>query len=78
MAREAGMQRGDVGRGRFPKAADRGGRFAQAPAPRAMTLLTLLGYAVVEPDIPIIGPAGRMICGFNLPGFQPTVPSRIQ
>lgn len=36
-----------------------GGRFA-APAPRAMTLLTLLGYAVVEPDIPIVGPAGRM------------------
>src|SRR5580704_2418861 len=25
-----------------------------------MTLLTLLGYAVVEPDVPIIGPAGRM------------------
>src|SRR5262249_48816782 len=34
-------------------------RFA-APAPRSMTLLTLLGYAVVEPDIPIVGPAGRM------------------
>jgi dipeptidyl aminopeptidase/acylaminoacyl peptidase len=25
-----------------------------------MTLLTLLGYAVVEPDVPIVGPAGRM------------------
>jgi dipeptidyl aminopeptidase/acylaminoacyl peptidase len=35
------------------------GRFA-TPAPRSMTLLTLLGYAVVEPDIPIVGPAGRM------------------
>jgi len=35
------------------------GRF-DAPGPRSMTLLTLLGYAVVEPDIPIIGPAGRM------------------
>jgi dipeptidyl aminopeptidase/acylaminoacyl peptidase len=34
-------------------------RFA-APAPRSMTLLTLLGYAVVEPDVPIIGPPGRM------------------
>jgi hypothetical protein len=35
------------------------GRFA-APTPRSMTLLTLLGYAVVEPDVPIVGPAGRM------------------
>jgi dipeptidyl aminopeptidase/acylaminoacyl peptidase len=35
------------------------GRFT-APAPRSMTLLTLIGYAVVEPDIPIVGPAGRM------------------
>src|SRR5207244_5895459 len=34
-------------------------RFA-APGPRSMTLLTLLGYAVVEPDVPIVGPAGRM------------------
>src|SRR5260370_14477977 len=25
-----------------------------------MTLLTLLGYAVVEPDVPIVGPAGRI------------------
>jgi dipeptidyl aminopeptidase/acylaminoacyl peptidase len=30
------------------------------PGPRSMTLLTLLGYAVVEPDVPIVGPAGRM------------------
>src|SRR5262249_21667669 len=34
-------------------------RFA-APAPRSMTLLTLLGYAVVEPDVPIVGPQGRI------------------
>jgi dipeptidyl aminopeptidase/acylaminoacyl peptidase len=30
------------------------------PAPRSMTILTLLGYAVVEPDVPIVGVAGRM------------------
>ncbi|HEV3079395.1 MAG TPA: prolyl oligopeptidase family serine peptidase [Gemmataceae bacterium] len=30
------------------------------PGPRSMTLLTLLGYAVVEPDVPIVGPAGRI------------------
>ncbi len=35
------------------------GRFA-APAVRSMTLLTRLGYAVVEPDVPIVGPAGRI------------------
>jgi dipeptidyl aminopeptidase/acylaminoacyl peptidase len=35
------------------------GRF-DAPGPRSMTLLTLLGFAVVEPDVPIVGPAGRM------------------
>jgi len=35
------------------------GRYT-APGPRAMTLLCLLGYAVVEPDVPIVGPAGRM------------------
>jgi dipeptidyl aminopeptidase/acylaminoacyl peptidase len=35
------------------------GRF-EAPGPRSMALLTLLGYAVVEPDIPIVGPVGRM------------------
>lgn len=27
---------------------------------RTMTILTRLGYAVIEPDAPIIGPAGRM------------------
>jgi dipeptidyl aminopeptidase/acylaminoacyl peptidase len=31
-----------------------------APAPRSMALLTLVGYAVVEPDVPIVGPAGRI------------------
>jgi dipeptidyl aminopeptidase/acylaminoacyl peptidase len=46
-----------AGRGGGPGAA--GNRFA-TPAPRSMTLLTLLGYAVVEPDVPIVGPAGRM------------------
>lgn len=35
------------------------GRF-NSPTPRNMAILTLLGYAVVEPDIPIVGPAGRM------------------
>jgi dipeptidyl aminopeptidase/acylaminoacyl peptidase len=35
------------------------GRF-NAPTPRSMAILTLAGYAVVEPDVPIIGPTGRM------------------
>ena len=35
------------------------GRFS-TPTPRSMTMLTLAGYAVVEPDVPIVGPAGRM------------------
>jgi dipeptidyl aminopeptidase/acylaminoacyl peptidase len=35
------------------------GRF-NVPGPRSMALLTLLGYAVVEPDVPIVGQAGRM------------------
>jgi dipeptidyl aminopeptidase/acylaminoacyl peptidase len=35
------------------------GRFV-APGPRSMAMLTLLGYAVVEPDVPIVGPIGRM------------------
>jgi dipeptidyl aminopeptidase/acylaminoacyl peptidase len=35
------------------------GRFTTAN-PRSMTMLCLLGYAVVEPDVPIVGPAGRM------------------
>jgi dipeptidyl aminopeptidase/acylaminoacyl peptidase len=30
------------------------------PTPRSMSLLALVGYAVVEPDIPIVGPSGRM------------------
>jgi dipeptidyl aminopeptidase/acylaminoacyl peptidase len=30
------------------------------PGPRDMTMLTLLGYAVVEPDVPIVGPQGKM------------------
>jgi dipeptidyl aminopeptidase/acylaminoacyl peptidase len=55
-AYNAGAGRGQGGGG--PGGAG-GGRF-QAPAPRSMTLLTLLGYAVVEPDIPIVGPPGRM------------------
>ena len=25
-----------------------------------MAILTLAGYAVVEPDVPIVGPTGRM------------------
>jgi dipeptidyl aminopeptidase/acylaminoacyl peptidase len=35
------------------------GRF-NAPTPRNMAILTLAGYAVIEPDVPIVGPAGRM------------------
>jgi dipeptidyl aminopeptidase/acylaminoacyl peptidase len=35
------------------------GRFA-SPGVRSMALFTLLGYAVVEPDIPIVGLAGRI------------------
>jgi dipeptidyl aminopeptidase/acylaminoacyl peptidase len=35
------------------------GRF-NSPTPRNMAILTLAGYAVVEPDVPIVGPAGRM------------------
>jgi dipeptidyl aminopeptidase/acylaminoacyl peptidase len=30
------------------------------PGPRSMSIMTLAGYALVEPDVPIIGPAGRM------------------
>jgi dipeptidyl aminopeptidase/acylaminoacyl peptidase len=32
----------------------------EAPDPRSMTMLALVGYAVVEPDVPIVGPAGRI------------------
>jgi dipeptidyl aminopeptidase/acylaminoacyl peptidase len=35
------------------------GRFA-SPTPRSVAILTLAGYAVVEPDVPIVGPVGRM------------------
>jgi dipeptidyl aminopeptidase/acylaminoacyl peptidase len=42
-----------------PGGAAAAGRF-NAPGPRSMALLTLAGYAVVEPDVPIIGPTGRM------------------
>jgi len=35
------------------------GRFA-TPSPRNVAILTLAGYAVVEPDVPVVGPAGRM------------------
>jgi dipeptidyl aminopeptidase/acylaminoacyl peptidase len=35
------------------------GRFV-SPAVRSMALLTQLGYAVVEPDVPIVGPAGKI------------------
>jgi dipeptidyl aminopeptidase/acylaminoacyl peptidase len=30
------------------------------PGPRSMSIMTLAGYALVEPDVPIIGPTGRM------------------
>jgi dipeptidyl aminopeptidase/acylaminoacyl peptidase len=55
---QAAYDRGGRGGGARPP---QGGvtRFT-VPNPRSMTLLTLLGYAVVEPDIPIVGPAGRM------------------
>ena len=35
------------------------GRFT-SPGPRSVAILTLAGYAVIEPDVPIVGPAGRM------------------
>ena len=41
-------------------AARRGPGGSPRPAPRSMAILTLAGYAVVEPDVPIVGPAGRM------------------
>ena len=36
------------------------GTYPTLPAPGSITLLVLLGYVVVQPDIPIIGPRGRM------------------
>jgi dipeptidyl aminopeptidase/acylaminoacyl peptidase len=50
---------GGAGGGGGKGGAGAGNRFA-APGPRSMAILTLAGYAVVEPDVPIIGPAGRM------------------
>jgi dipeptidyl aminopeptidase/acylaminoacyl peptidase len=47
------------GKGGDGKDGDAPGRFV-AVGPRSMSLLTLVGYAVVEPDIPIVGPAGRI------------------
>jgi len=41
------------------KAGGGDGKFS-APGPRSMSMLTLVGYVVVEPDVPIIGPAGKM------------------
>lgn len=48
-----------AGRAGSSGAAGGPGRFA-TPSPRSMSILTLVGYTVVEPDVPIIGPAGRM------------------
>ncbi len=50
-----------AGRGGAAGAAAVGGpgRFT-SPGPRNMAILTLAGYAVIEPDVPIVGPAGRM------------------
>ena len=48
-----------AGRGTGGAAAALPGRFA-SPGPRSVAILTLAGYAVVEPDVPIVGPAGRM------------------
>jgi len=48
-AYDAGAGRGNIQTNRYT-----------VPSPRSMTFLTLLGYAVVEPDVPIVGQAGRM------------------
>ncbi len=50
-----------AGRGGAAGAAALGGpgRFT-TPGPRSVAILTLAGYAVVEPDVPIVGPTGRM------------------
>ena len=42
-----------------PAGAGGAGRFT-TPGARAMSIVTLAGYALVEPDVPIVGPAGRM------------------
>lgn len=46
----------------YMNGAGRGGANPAATqvGPRSMSMVTLLGYALVEPDVPIIGPAGRM------------------
>jgi dipeptidyl aminopeptidase/acylaminoacyl peptidase len=54
---DAKAGRGGLGGG--GAAAGGAGRFT-SPGPRSMAILTLAGYAVVEPDVPIVGPAGRM------------------
>jgi dipeptidyl aminopeptidase/acylaminoacyl peptidase len=56
-AYDAGAGRGGGGGG--PGGAGAAGRF-NSLAPRNMAILTLAGYAVIEPDVPIVGPAGRM------------------
>ena len=53
-AYDSGAAKGGLGGG-----AGGAGRFT-TPGPRSMAILTLAGYAVVEPDVPIVGPAGRM------------------
>lgn len=55
-AYDRGAGAGGAGGGNAPGGA---GRFT-SPGPRAVAILTLAGYAVVEPDVPIVGPAGRM------------------
>ena len=53
----------DASAGRAGRGAGAGalgaGRFA-SPGPRSVSILTLAGYAVIEPDVPIVGAAGRM------------------
>ena len=49
----------DQGAGRAGPTSGTGGRYT-APTPRSVAILTLAGYAVVEPDVPIVGPTGRM------------------
>ena len=49
----------DTKAGRGGAAALGAGRFT-GPTPRHMAILTLAGYAVIEPDVPIVGSAGRM------------------
>lgn len=48
-----------AGRGGSGSPTTAAGRFT-GPTPRHVAILTLAGYAVVEPDVPIVGPAGKM------------------